>query len=215
MEEQKTIMPVKYESDELGELLGALSKAQGEMNAASMDKKNPFFKTDYADLSSVVRASRPALAKYGLSVIQRILTEPEGKSFLLTRLGHASGQWMESRILINPGKADIQSLGSYITYLRRYSYSALVGVITEDDDDGEKTMDRGSREVNSVEGKAPVIQKISKAQLEVLQHELEGREDLLESLFKGFGIDKLSDLESKHYSKCVERIREIKRAQEA
>lgn len=129
-------------SIELNELFNALAKAQGEMEEAKTDSKNPFFKSNYADLASIIRASRKALAKYGLSVTQPVRTF-QGKRYLFTRLGHASGQWIEGGIPLSPPKEDIQSLGSYITYLRRYCYAAMVGVVASgEDDDGEKAMNR-------------------------------------------------------------------------
>lgn len=128
------------ESQDLNELYGALAKAQKEMTDAKMDRKNPYFKSTYADLSSVVKASRPALTAQGLCVIQR-LTQDDGKIVLSSRMGHSSGQWIESVIRVNPPKPDIQTLGSYITYLRRYTYAALVGVVASgEDDDGESAM---------------------------------------------------------------------------
>lgn len=135
-------LDLQSESLELGELFKALAKAQAAMEEAKKDSNNPFFKSNYADLASVIKASRKALAANDLSVIQRIKVV-EDQKFLFTRLGHASGQWIESYTPINPSKEDIQSFGSYITYLRRYSYAAMVGVASSDeDDDGEKAMDR-------------------------------------------------------------------------
>lgn len=129
-------------SIELNDLFDALAKAQGEMEEAKTDSKNPFFKSKYADLASIFRASRKVLAKYGLSVVQPVRNF-QGKRYLFTRLGHASGQWIEGGIPLSPPKEDIQSLGSYITYLRRYCYAAMVGVVASgEDDDGEKAMNR-------------------------------------------------------------------------
>lgn len=132
---------INYTHD-LGELFAALAKAQAVMTDAKTDSKNPFFKSKYADLSSVVKASRKPLTENGLAVTQ-FIREKEGTPFLFTRLGHISGQWIDSFIRIQPPKEDIQTLGSYLTYLRRYSYAAIVGVVASDeDDDGEKTMER-------------------------------------------------------------------------
>jgi len=131
-----------HHTEKLGELFGALAKAQSVMPDAKTDSKNPFFKSKYADLSSIVNAARKPLAENGLSVTQ-FIQEKEGTSFLFTRLGHTSGQWIDSFIRIQPPKEDIQSLGSYLTYLRRYSYAAIVGVVASgEDDDGEHTMGR-------------------------------------------------------------------------
>lgn len=200
----------EHQSETLGEIFGALAKAQLEMEVAKMESKNPFFKSNYADLPSVVKASRPHLAKNGLCVIQRVIPLG-GVSHLVTRLGHASGEWLESQMPINPPKADIQTLGSYITYLRRYSYAAMVGVVAaNEDDDGEKAM-APVREIET----APARTGISKQQLEILARELEGHNEILEGVINGFKLGKLSDLPASKYTQCLERIREIKRAKES
>lgn len=123
-------------SSELNELFSALSKAQSEFLCAGKDKSNPFYKSTYADLASIVNASRPALSKNGLAVTQCIETE-DGKSYLVTILGHSSGQAISSKMLLIPVDQKPQSMGSCITYFRRYAYAALVGVVVdEEDDDG-------------------------------------------------------------------------------
>lgn len=133
-------MEQRFETEQLNELFTALAKAQGTMKPAKKESENPYFKSSYADFNSVVEASRQALTTNGLAMIQRILPNGDGISYLATRLCHISGQWIESKMPIVPPKADIQSLGSYITYLKRYAYAAMVGVVTEDDD-GEKAME--------------------------------------------------------------------------
>jgi len=216
MEELNQLMPhiVKpTESDELNELFTALAKAQGEMEVAKQDSSNPYFKSRYADLAAIVKASRDVLSKNGLSVVQRIIGYQDGAPKLYTRLCHSSGQWMESSMPINPPKSDIQSLGSYITYLRRYNYASMVCVVSAyEDDDGERAMER-----NRSSTKPPVKPpngKISSAQLQVLNLELDGHDQILESLLEGFGIRKLSDLSEKSFNNCIGRIREIKKAKE-
>lgn len=144
-------------SEELQDLFCALAKAQEEMEIAKTENVNPFYKSKYADFNSVVKASRKYLTKNGLSVIQRVLTNGADKMYLFTRLCHSSGQWIEARMPINPPKNDIQSIGSYITYLRRYNYAAIVGVATSDDDDAEAAMQE-ARENN---GKPLTKQQIS------------------------------------------------------
>ena len=199
------------ESPELNKLFEALAKAQLEMEVAKTDSINPYFKSRYADLASIVRASRPFLSKNGICVIQRTVTSDEGDVFLYTRLCHSSGQWIESNIAVNPPKADIQSMGSYLTYLKRYMYSAVTGVVASDeDDDGEVAM----KNPRSGNNDAVESAKINKGQLQIVSNELSSHPEILESLFKGFNIKKISDLPAKHYTKCIERIRSIKRAKE-
>lgn len=128
------------QSESINELMGALAKAQGEMCNAIKDSANPFFKSKYADLSSVWNACRGPLSKNGLAIVQTI-QQREGGEVLHTLLGHASGQWISSIMPIkskseSKGSNDIQQLGSALTYLRRYSLSAIVGIAPDDDDDG-------------------------------------------------------------------------------
>src|SRR6266436_1456266 len=94
------------------ELYTALAQAQGEMEIAGKNKTNPFFKSSYADFTSIVCASRPALVKYGLCVMQSIEPTEDGKHHLVTILAHASGQEVSSRVKINPPKDDVQSISS-------------------------------------------------------------------------------------------------------
>lgn len=123
-------------SEQLNELFSALSKAQSMILTAAKDKQNPFYKSRYSDLSSVWDAIREPLSQNGLTILQPF-GGPKDSMILETWIGHSSGQWMKSTIPITPLKSDPQSLGSYITYLRRYALSSLVGVVSEEDDDGE------------------------------------------------------------------------------
>lgn len=128
------------QSENIGELATALSKAQAQIHAAEKDSKNPFFKSSYASLTSVWDAAREPLTKNGLCVIQTT-SVIEGRMFLVTTLAHTSGQWIRGEYLLNPNKDDPQGMGSATTYARRYSLSAIVG-ITQSDDDAESATDR-------------------------------------------------------------------------
>ena len=115
------------------EISKALADFHAEMPSVKKGSANPFFKSNYADLSDIKSAADPLLAKHGLSVTQH----PEGShddQVLTTRLMHASGEWQESTMPLYIPKADAQGQGSAVTYGRRYAYSAIVGIATEDDD---------------------------------------------------------------------------------
>lgn len=152
-----------YRSSDTKELFTALAKAQAEMEAASLNAQNPFFKNRYADLAQIVKTSRPALTKHGLSVLQPIISHDDGNTYLITMLAHASGQYIESRLRINPPKSDVQTLGSYITYLRRYSYAALVGIVTSDEDDDGETAVSLQRENSAVKVESTLYKKAKTA----------------------------------------------------
>jgi len=129
-------MSHQIQSEQINELASALSKAQGEITPAIKDSKNPFFKSNYADLSSIWNACKEALSKNGLAILQT-MDYLEGQLTLLTTLAHASGQWMRSYLPILTEKNNAQGIGSAITYMRRYALSAIVGItFGEEDDDG-------------------------------------------------------------------------------
>jgi hypothetical protein len=122
-------------SESINELATALSKAQGVMPNAKKDSENPFFHSKYADLTSVIDAAKKPLADNGLSILQ--LTSSDGDFVRVqTILLHLSGQWIGETLALHPVKTDPQGLGSAITYGRRYSYSAIIGMASEEDDDG-------------------------------------------------------------------------------
>ena len=127
------------ESHTMMELAKALSKAQAEMPAAVLNAFNPFFKTQYADLGSIISTSKPVLAKHGLAVSQ-LTTSCDGDVGLTTILMHESGEWIRSTITLPIGseaKNVAQAAGAIITYLRRYSYASILGIYADEDTDGE------------------------------------------------------------------------------
>jgi len=132
------------QSQEINELAEALSKTQGCLMPAIKDSKNPFFKSSYADLHSILNAAKEPLANNGLAVIQTTGII-DAQLCLISTLAHKSGQWIKSVMPIVLAKQDPQSIGSALTYFRRYSYAALVGV-AQADDDAESCVDRRPKE---------------------------------------------------------------------
>jgi hypothetical protein len=118
-------------------LAAALCKAQGQMSGALKDSTNPAFKSKYADLSSVWEAIRRPLADNGLSVTQQTDLAENGEMMLLTTLWHTSGESIAARYPLRPVQATPQAYGSCLSYARRYSLSALLGVVQADDDGNE------------------------------------------------------------------------------
>lgn len=124
-------------SETVGELFTALSKAQSMMTGAKKDSDNPFFKSKYADLHTVLEAVKDPLTKNDLCVIQTIDVATDGAQFVLTTLGHKSGEYIGGTCPIINTKGDAQGMGSAITYARRYSLAAIVGIAQMDDDGNE------------------------------------------------------------------------------
>lgn len=124
-------------SEAINELATAMAAAQAIMKGAAKDAENPHFRSRYADLASVWDACRAALTANGLSVVQAPRGVPAEGGWIVeveTILLHKSGQWMADTLTVPVGKPDAQGLGSAITYARRYSLAAFVGVAPEDDD---------------------------------------------------------------------------------
>jgi hypothetical protein len=144
-------MNLPTRSEQINELATALSKAQSQMGVAKRTSANPFFKSSYAGLDAVWDAIQKPLTSNGLAVSQ-IVWRNEDRLMVTTELLHSSGQWLRGdvgvRIPLQKNKEgvefeDPQKLGSLITYLRRYSLAAIVGLAVEgEDDDAEGAMQR-------------------------------------------------------------------------
>lgn len=126
-----------HKSEQINELATALSKAQAMIKGAVEDSTNPHFRSKYASLQAHIDASREALSKNGLSVMQ-LLTDMNCENMdlitLETVLMHSSGQWVSSTFSVPVSKKDAQGFGSAITYARRYAYAAALGIAPIDDD---------------------------------------------------------------------------------
>lgn len=146
----------KSQSSDIALLAQGLAKVQSSLNNAEKSSLNPFFKSNYADLSTVWAVCRKPLTDNGFAVIQTV--EPMGHNYnLITTLVHSSGQWIKSVSPILYAKNDSQAFGSALTYAKRYALSAIVGVCQgEVDDDGEKSMSRGSTVSLSTQTQNPV-----------------------------------------------------------
>ena len=131
-----------WKSDKIDKLASALSKAQSEMKGAEKKSINPFFNSGYADLHTVIESSFPHLTKNGLSVIQGNESKP-GEFFVTTMLLHESGQWIKSKLKMPIEKVTAQSIGSTITYGRRYGLSAITGIAQYDDDGNVASQSKG------------------------------------------------------------------------
>jgi hypothetical protein len=123
------------QSETIGALAAALSKAQADITGALKDSSNPFFKSKYADLASCWDACRKQLAANNLCVIQTTdLDDLTNQTVLKTILAHSSGEWVKSITPILTKDNSPQAQGSGITYARRYALAAIVGLAQVDDD---------------------------------------------------------------------------------
>lgn len=136
MEENK-IPTCSYMSEAIDQIATALSEFQGTVEQPKLEKEvkvktknGNSYSFKYADLSACCRAASPALKANGLAVVQVI-----SDGSLVTILTHKSGQWFKSALMLPAQSSDYQAYGSAITYLKRYSYCAILGLVADTDDD--------------------------------------------------------------------------------
>lgn len=122
---------------EYDQLFAALAAVQKDI--ADPNKEQAGYNYKYADLVQVLKAIRPEFSKHGLCIMQFPINEGYDVG-VKTIIGHKSGQYIESSVVIPleqpKGMSLEQALGKTITYLRRYSASAAAGISADEDNDG-------------------------------------------------------------------------------
>jgi len=159
-------------SESIGKLAMALSKAQGQMRTAKKNADNPFFKSSYANLESVVNTAKKPLSDNELSYIQspgkttieyvetmrnnqKVVLE-KATLELTTLIMHSSGEWQESTLTMPIDKYTPQGFGSAIAYARRYALSAALGIAAGDDDDGNDSSNKNQGQGKKKAPKKPI-----------------------------------------------------------
>ena len=182
-------------SETIGQLALALSKAQGQMKFAAKDAANPFFKSKYADLASVIEAIKVPLSANGIAFVQA--TDFEDSAVIVeTILLHESGEWISGKLRMQPTKNDPQGVGSAVTYAKRYGLQAIAGV-PSDDDDGNAATHQSAPAAKPAPAK-PMPAKVKEAAAAIKPHAkgtISG--DPLEGDLTGIGPDRPADEEIK------------------
>jgi len=194
-------------SEERKDLFAAISKAQGEFTTVEKGKDNPFFKSKYAPLDSIIEMIRPILAKHGLSVVQ-FTDVPEAANGIIieTVITHSTGQYISGRLLMPMAKVDPQGAGSAITYGRRYALAAALGIVSDEDADGNgHTNGTSAAKVatpNRTQAEKPANDTaeshpdcISDAQRKMIFAKMKGKEIPPEAFKAAFGLESSALLE--------------------
>ena len=131
-------MNPQMSSTEITELAEAMIQVQQTLSPALKDAENTFTNSRYATLHSVMNACRDALLEHGIWLTQYPVSVETNQLGLVTKIVHAeTGQWQTSLLTMPLPKNDPQGYGSAMTYARRYGLAALIGIVAENDDDGE------------------------------------------------------------------------------
>ena len=158
------------QSNALGQLAKAMAKVQEEMPAAPKDSTNPFFKSKFASLESCMATAFPFLSKNGLTVVQTTDTR-DGRVVLNTTLIHSTGEWIRGVYPVLSKDNTPQALGSAISYAKRYSFSAIIGQPTGDDD-GEAAQDRPTQTKTTAKpykAKATIFKSVTEREIAELR----------------------------------------------
>jgi hypothetical protein len=126
------VMP--HSSEITNELDAAHSKCLAKLKCVARQSKGN--RSIYAKIEHVAEYANPILSEFGLSIKQILSYNEHGHDILITRFSHASGQWVESRILLKEeqqSQSANQKFGSSITYARRYAFLAILGIGAIDD----------------------------------------------------------------------------------
>ena len=124
-------------SEQSDKISAALLAAQQELGPVRKDGRNPHFKSTFATLNAVWETCAPVLHAHDLFVVQAPALASASVDTLVTEIRHKSGQFARGILRLNPVKDDPQGLGSAITYARRYSLCAMLGLMQSDDDGNE------------------------------------------------------------------------------
>lgn len=120
-------------SPSIKEISAALIKWHRLGITVTKDATNPHFRSKFTSLDNIIETIRAPLTSCGLSFAQL----PDGDG-LTTILVHTSGEWMKATANLKLAKEDPQGQGSAYTYARRYVLSAVLGLSTDEDDDGNE-----------------------------------------------------------------------------
>ena len=186
-------MTLKLKTD--GNLYQALSKAQAEFDIAQTSGYNPHFKNTFSTQTDLIKASRPALSKYGLAVVQYPQSEND-KVFLVTKIIHESGEAEYSTVQISLDKPnDPQAFGKALSYYTRYVYKNMVGVMSADESEDDDAQSISATPQNNG--------CISEKQLALLKMLLKDQPQREAPLCSKYRIDTLAQLPWKHMDEVV------------
>jgi ERF superfamily protein len=216
---------LKFSSDTINEIAAAMAKAQGQYKPLVATEKGN--RGVYACLDDILLATREALSSNGIQFLQTTIYL--GIDLLLiTRLQHASGQWVQSWVNLRPelnkNLPIDQAIGSAMTYNKRYQAKAILGI------DDRETIDvdqiRAHHEegfpmkhkpeqvrhepVNLLSPKVDSTDLVTPEQLDQLHDELDEDPDLCVEILKKLQLDSLSKMPKALFKPSIIRIREIK-----
>lgn len=182
------------------ELIKALVKTQLEIKPPEKDKVNPRFKTGYSSLDAIYAATRVPMAKNGLTLSHSV-ENVDGKPVLVTTVYHISGESICNKIPLFIEQQTSQGFASGLTYSRRYAVCSLLGLPTDDDDDGELATQEQSK---------PAFVGLTSAQINEILDLLDGDDDLGKRILRGYGVTDFRQIPGSEHAKMVKNLKNRK-----
>lgn len=191
----KTIAEVRSQSANVSELMTALAKAQGEIEDIERDRtvtvqprQGSSYSFKYATLSAVIRGIKKALSDNGIARTQVMTFETNDRLYYLTTSLHYKNQFISSVTpLIVGDVGGNQQLGSALTYMRRYALAALVGVVADEDDDGNAA---DGNEVKAMqEAVNKTVKKVAPDPIQIKEVNIPAQEDHRTPVYTGTLIE--------------------------
>ena len=201
-------------SESISKLAISLVKFNSEVSKIAKDAKNPFFKSNYVTLDKLIEATRPILQENGLVVMQSPLSKEDGSIGIQTLLIHESGEFIASEpIFMKPAKVnDPQQAGSIISYMRRYSYQAILNLNTGEDDDANKSTSEEDKKSKLNNKSYSNNKKLSEAQLKrmyVIGKNAGYENSKVDSMINQKYNKKACDMTKEEYDNVVEGLQKI------
>ena len=190
------------QSESINELSAALAKAQAEIRNPNKNTKNTFFKSEYADLTSVLSCIRPVSSANGLTFIQAVEAY-SGNVAVTSQINHSSGQWIKQVASVEVPKASknpIQDLGSMATYLKRYQAQSMWSVCADEDTDAQD-LTLG-------------IEDISDEKVAHLDAMLDSTSSSKSAFLKVYNVESLKSLTDSQYEKAKKQLQQKKARQD-
>ena len=179
-------------SESIVELSKALNKFQKEVKQPFKDADNPFFKSKYVPLESVVQAINDIAPNHGLSFTQWALNDENGRIGVATLLLHESGEFIEyDPVFMTAEKNTPQGAGSLITYLKRYTLSAIFGITSDQDDDGNESSEPP---------------KATDKQLNLITKMINNDKDRLNKMLQYYKVKDLTKLTTNQASQAIKQL---------
>jgi len=210
----------RYQSESIDELAKALSSAQGEYPCIPFNRCTASWSDEYSDLDIIMKYIRPLLSKNEIMFSQWTQMTSDNETILYTAITHGSGQWKQSRIKICPTENDMKSFDSMMANYKRQQAISLLGVTMEGDPKDDDGVIEAGVDYKKIVRESKVAYArtkesydcITKEQLDELECELDGQEEIATDLLNKYKLRTMADLPRSKFAATIRKVRDFKYA---